>query len=410
MVAYDPRKPDLLKGGRGITIGGIPIDHASEPSDYYFQRGVLMVPNEAVDELLEALRRIGLDGEKCRRDQIEGTDISQIRLRTRRRIDELVEKLGGTVPVEPSYVVFPQLHVRGFSAMRPVPAPPSTIPDGPLSGLGRNVNIGVVDFGFFNPRLAGHPDWAIDGVELDEEMALPDPNEVQHSFVGHGNAVVGILKQLAPEATVYTSTLESSRGDAPGGTTDRRLAEAIERLLGRHRIHILVIPFGGSTRHGLMPVTESVLQPHFGSTLMVSSAGNDGLDPTLYPAVDVDVVGAGAWSHDAGRLGWLGEACRAVTPPLSVLVQLDLAKWSNSGLAVQLGAPGLHVPAPFLTGTYTIEPGAEDKPQPVKKDFKGWALFSGTSFSAAVVAGCVAGEVGGDSPPSPQSLGKAVAK
>ncbi len=51
---------DLIKGGRGSTIGGIPVAHSDTGSHYYFQKGVLMVPEEALDELLQALGRLGL--------------------------------------------------------------------------------------------------------------------------------------------------------------------------------------------------------------------------------------------------------------------------------------------------------------------------------------------------------------
>ncbi len=402
---------DLIKGGRGATIGGIPIGHSETPSDYYFQRGVLMVPNEALDELLEGLGRLGFTSKQARVEPVGETGITQVQLRTRRPIDRLIEELGGTLPVEPSYVLFPATHVRGFSARRPVPAPRSAIPSGPRRGRGANVSVGVVDLGFFDPKKAGHPAWATSGVFLDKVMPAPGPGTIHNSYVGHGNAAVGIVKQLAPEASVYTSTIESSPGDAPGGTTDRRLAEAIERLLGRHRIHILVIPFGGATRLGAMPVTDAVIEPHLGSTLMVASAGNEGLDPTMYPAVDPDIVGTGAWKRKATDLGWLNKACTTVTSPLRALGTLSLADWSNKGVAVQLGAPGIGVPAPFVTETLKIRPGSLDNPQTDRvARFPGWALFTGTSFAAAVVAGCVAGEVGGATPPTPEMLETAAAK
>ena len=402
---------DLIKGGRGATIGGIPIGHSATPSDYYFQRGVLMVPNEALDELLEALGRLGLTAKQAKIEPVGETGITQIRLQTRRPIDRLIEELGGTLPVEPSYVLFPATHVRGFSARRPVPAPRSAIPSGPRRGRGANVNVGVVDLGFFDPKKAGHPTWASNGVYLDKVMPAPGPGVTHNSYVGHGNAAVGIVKQLAPAADVYTSTIESSPGDAPGGTTDRRLGEAIERLLGRHRIHILVVPFGGATRLGAMPVTDAVIEPHLGSTLVVASAGNDGLDPTMYPAVDPDVVGAGSWNRKATDLGWLNKACTTVTSPLQALGTLSLADWSNKGIAVQLGAPGNAVPAPFVTETLKIRPGSLDNPQTDRvARFPGWALFTGTSFAAAVVAGCIAGEVGGATPPTPEMLETAATK
>ncbi len=402
---------DLIQGGRGATIGGIPIAHSSEPSNYYYQRGVLMVPDEALDELLEGLGRLGFTSKQAKIEPAGATGITQIRVTTRRPIDKLIEDLGGSIPVEPSYVLFPATHVKGFSARRPAPAPRTAIPRGPLRGRGSNVNVGVVDLGFFDPKKAGHPAWATNGVVLDKETDLPDPGVIHNSYVGHGNAIVGIIKQLAPSATVYTSTIDSQPSDAPGGTTDRRLAEAIERLLGRHRIHILVIPFGGSTRLGSMPVTDAVIEPHLGSTLMVASAGNDGLDPTLYPAVDPDVVGAGAWKAKATDLGWLTKACANVASPLAALGTRTLADWSNKGIAVQLGAAGVAVPAPFVSANLKIRSGSLDTPPGVKAaNFSGWGLFTGTSFSAAVVAGCVAGEVGGLVPPTPEMLGAAVLK
>lgn len=402
---------NLLEGGRGATIGGIPIAHSSDSSSYYYQRGVLIVPNEALDELLQGLGRLGLTAKHAKIDPIGETGVTQIRLTTRRPIDKLIEDLGGTLPVEPSYVLFPATHVKGFSARRPVPAPRSAIPPGPRRGRGANVNVGVVDLGFFDPKKAGHPAWASNGVVLDEVIDPPDPRQVHNSYVGHGNAVIGIIKQLAPAATVITSTIESDPDDAPGGTTDRRLAAAIERLLDCHRIHILVIPFGGSTRLGNMPVTERVLEPHLGSTLVIASAGNEGLDPTMYPAVDPEVVGTGAWKRKATDLGWLNKACNTVVPPLRALGSLSLADWSNKGIAVQLGAAGVAVPAPFVTATLKIRPGALDQPAGIKPArFPGWGLFTGTSFAAAVAAGCVAGEVGGAQPPSPEKLGAAVLK
>ncbi len=285
------------------------------------------------------------------------------------------------------------------------------IPKSGLRGRGKGVNIGVVDLGFFDPEKAGHPRWATTGVVLDEIAAPPDPRVTHHPFVGHGNAIVGILKQLAPAAMVYTSTIESQPSDAPGGTTDRRLAEAIDRLLCEHRIHILVIPFGGSTRHGTMPVTERVLEPHLGSTLVIASAGNDGLDPTVYPATDPDIVGTGAWKRRAADLGWLAKACRSVTSPASALGSLTLADWSNKGIAAQLGAAGVGVPAPFVTGALKIRGGTQDPPPAVRAaNFRGWGLFTGTSFAAAVAAGCIAGEVGGECCPTPEALGAAALK
>lgn len=408
---------NLLRGGRGTTIGGLPVAHsserkASEPNApaYYYQRGLLMVPAESVDELRQALGRLGHGEKDIGIEPIGRTGIVEINLPDRRGTDALIEQLAGEIPVEPSYVLFPANHVRALAASRPAPASPAMIPRRPVLGNGRNVNIGVVDLGFFDPKEAGHPTWASKGVVLDQAMPTPDPDRTHLPFVGHGNAVIGILKQLAPAATVYTSTIESQRSDVPGGTTDRRLAEAIDRLLARERIHILVVPFGGSTRLGSMPVTERVLDSYFGSTLVFASAGNDGFDPSVYPAADPDVLGTGAWKPRAADLEWPRKTCRYVSPPLPG-GSLRLADWSNRGTTVQLAAAGVAVPSPFANGKFEILPGALDKPAgPKTADFRGWALFTGTSFAVAVAAGCTAGEVGGDAPPTPDTLRAAVAR
>ena len=172
-----------------------------------------------------------------------------------------------------------------------------------------------------------------------------------------------------------------------------------------------MIPFGGSTRLGSMPVTEAVVTPHLSSTLVIASAGNDGLDTTMYPAVDPDTIGVAAWSKKATDLGWLKEACSAVSPPARGLGLRSLAYWSNKGIAAQLAAPGVAVPAPFVSATLKIKSGSLDRPEGVKAQrFTGWGLFTGTSFSAAVAAGCLAGEVGGAKPPTPDTLAAALAR
>ena len=64
---------DLIKGGRGSTIGGIPVAHSTTANQYYFQRGVLMVPNEALDELLQGLGRLGLGQKDAEIEPVGGT-------------------------------------------------------------------------------------------------------------------------------------------------------------------------------------------------------------------------------------------------------------------------------------------------------------------------------------------------
>jgi hypothetical protein len=93
--------------------------------------------------------------------------------------------------------------------------------------------------------------------------------------------------------------------------------------------------------------------------------------------------------------------------PHAGLGKYRLADWSNQGIAAQLGAPGIAVPAPFVKGRFNVGPGTLDPAGTKWIGFDGWGLFTGTSFAVAVAAGCIAGTVGGKFPPSPENLAAA---
>ncbi len=380
---------DAVWRSRGAKLGGRKVAHSRTGIPYYYREGVVVVPAERLDDLRAALRRAKIAGKEVRVSDIPPSGYAEVTIdRKGTRVDALVEDLGADLDVEPDYVAFPGTHVKGFAASRPAPYRAKVSPR-PRRGRGAGVVVGVVDLSFFDPAKAGHPPWATAGVHIDAAGAVPRNDRVHPPYVGHGNAVIGIVKQLAPDATVVAVTIPSAPGDTPGITSDRALATAIERILCRNKIHILVIPFGGSTRHGTMPLTEAALEPYLPTTSVYASAGNDGLDPTTYPAVDPEVFGVGAWSADAAKLGWTGRACRSVLRPDAAFGRLGLATWSNRGAAAALGAPGVAVPAPFVTGDLRIRPGAADRSGPASSQrFDGWALFTGTSFAAAVAAGC----------------------
>ena len=380
---------DTVWRNRGARLRERKVTHSRTGIPYYYREGVVIVPAERVDDLRAALRRAKIGGKEVRVTDIPGSGYAEVTIdRKGLRVDALVEDLGADLEAEPDYVAFPGTHVKGFAAARPSPYR-AKVPPRPRKGRGAGVVVGVVDLAFFDPVEAGHPSWATAGVFIDAVGPVPRNDRIHPPYVGHGNAVIGIVKQLAPDATVVAATIPSAPGDTPGITSDRALAAAIERILCRNKIHILVIPFGGSTRHGVMPLTEAALEPYLSTTAVYASAGNDGLDPTTYPAVDPDVFGVGAWSLGAAKLGWTGRACRTVLRPDAALGRLGLAKWSNRGAAAALGAAGIAVPAPFVTGDLRIRPGTGDRSgSATSQRFDGWGLFTGTSFAAAVAAGC----------------------
>ncbi|MCH7668786.1 MAG: S8/S53 family peptidase [Acidobacteria bacterium] len=356
-----------------------------------------MADAAAADEVLSALRTMGVEVSTI--VPIGNTDLVSIAVDARTSIDHVASLLNGSLPVEPNHVLTTHSHLGGLGVLRPQAVDPSKIPTRELKGRGAGVTIGVVDSSFYAPGDAGHPVWAIDGIVFDTVAPVPSTAGVHDVSIGHGNAVVSIIKQLAPQALVFTSTVHTEKGDVAGAMSDCSVAAAIEELLGKHRIHILVLPLGGSTRAGAMPAITRALDPYLASTVVIASAGNNGDDPTVYPASDPDVVGVAAWRSTAVDLGYAKGAAKVVMEPFAGLPKLSLAPWSNGGVCAQLAAPGVRVPTPFLTGSFAIRGGDKNTGDYVTtQNFDGWALFTGTSFAAPIAAGVAAGEVGGTTP------------
>jgi Subtilase family len=394
-----PEPKAMALDGPRARVGGKRIRHSGKGvgAAYYYVTGELIADASAVDDVLAALRRVDID--KCPTRPIGKTGLVGIEIDARKRVDQIVNLLSGPLAVEPNHVLTSHFHLGGLAVLRPKAVDPAKIATRPLKGRGEHVTIGVVDSFFYDPVAAGHPSWAIDGVDFDVVGPVPSEHRPHNVTIGHGNAVVGIIKQLAPEATVITSTIETVAGDVPGAMSDTSVAAAIERLLSEHRVHILVLPLGGSTRSGAMPAIARALDPYLDSTVVIASAGNSGDDPTVYPALDPDIVGVSAWKPSAMELSYARGAAKVVLPPYAGLPKLALAPWANSGVCAQLAAPGVRVPAPFLTGRYAIEGGEKNTGAFIaQQEFKGWALFTGTSFAAPIAAGVAAGAVGGSIP------------
>lgn len=394
------KRPDKspLDGPRA-KVGGKRIRHSGKRfgSEYHYVTGEMVADAAAADDVVTALRTMGVEVSSV--VPIGNSDLVTISVDAARSIDQIVSLLNGSLPVEPNHVLTTHSHIGGPGVLRPKAVDPSNIPTRELKGRGAGVTIGVVDSSFYDPGDAGHPAWAIDGIVFDTVAPMPSTAGTHDVSIGHGNAVVSIIKQLAPEALVVTSTVHTEKGDVAGGMSDCSVAAAIEELLGKHRIHILVLPLGGSTRAGAMPAITRALEPYLTSTVIIASAGNNGDDPTVYPASDPDVVGVAAWKSTAVDLGYVQGAAKVVMEPFAGLPKLSLAPWSNSGVCAQLAAPGVRVPAPFLTGSYAIRGGDKNTGAYVTtQNFNGWALFTGTSFAAPIAAGVTAGAVGGTTP------------
>lgn len=238
---------------------------------------------------------------------------------------------------------------------------------------GEGVLVGVVDTG-----MRSHP-W-LDGGYLAspndfERFDGPDVEPVRQAQAGHGTFVTGLILQQAPAAGVWVErALERS-----GSGKALAVADAARRLAKRG-VHVLNLSLGCfDDEPGALPVMQQMVddvRADRPGIVIVASAGNLGGTSgqqergAFWPASLRGVVAVGAVTPDENG-------------------QPRPADWSNWGAWVDLAAPGTD-----LLSTYLYDPTAwGPMAGPSAQDdhaFRGWAFWSGTSFSAAIVSGRIA--------------------
>lgn len=239
-------------------------------------------------------------------------------------------------------------------------------PPARATGPGRGVRVGMVD-----TRLWAHP-WLAGGWVAPPSSVLPDgaaPGEV----AGHATFVAGLISSLAPGATIVHRVGLDSRGQG----TAWNAAEAIVEL-AQTGVSVINLSFSCYTGDGQPPLTLARAIDRVNSDIVVvAAAGNhaalgqgQGASSELakfaalpsWPAALDDVLAVGALDQDGNP-----------------------ADFSPERPWVDVAARGVDLrstfPARVASGPYTVSFGA------------GWAEWSGTSFSAALVSGAIAGGI-----------------
>ncbi len=199
----------------------------------------------------------------------------------------------------------------------------------------------------------------------------PDPSpDLQNGFSGHGTLVAGIAAAspgdpdagiigVDPRAEIVP--LRAFGGDGRGQTDD--IAAAIV-YAANQGVDVVNMSFGRSRP---APLLREAIQYAFDQgTVLVASAGNDGVDDPHYPSDYPEVLSV-VWLAEDGN---------------------DIPQVSRSqfGIGVDVGAPGTNVftsqlpRSPLLEGTPLSDVAREDL----------YANASGSSFSAPQVAGAAA--------------------
>jgi hypothetical protein len=240
----------------------------------------------------------------------------------------------------------------------PVPAPDLEADDGD------GVAVSIVDTGLMPNAAAGHP-W-LDGVRGAVENPYTNDGDgdiVIGPYAGHGTFVAGVLRSIAPKASVFVERAF----DIAGADYETRVAASLEDALDRDP-DILVFTFTTSTHcdqslHTFDDLYERRIR-YVKGLAVLAPAGNEGRSRPMWPAAHPGVIAVGALDAD-GR---------------------NRAAFSNYGRWVDVYAPGENLINAFPHGTYVCN----EPPIGQRRHFHGLAKWSGTSFSTPVVAGLIA--------------------
>jgi subtilisin family serine protease len=201
-------------------------------------------------------------------------------------------------------------------------------------------------------------------VEEPDGLRVPEPDpERLGAYWGHATFLAGLIRLRAPQAQVVSVRLMSDDGKLDDGDVITALKSLNDEYIGpAHRVDVVLMAFGRPKQRGESnPVSlQQWIDTLSGNGVQfVASAGNDHSHTETIPACMDKVISVGAGTS-----------------------AVDHEPYSNHGPWVQQWCPGTHVGIMPLTRP---GPGASE-------DGNGYAVWSGTSFSAAIYAGQVAQE------------------
>ncbi|WP_433517082.1 S8 family peptidase [Nonomuraea sp. CA-143628] len=237
----------------------------------------------------------------------------------------------------PNHLLTGQPLFWGGPASRPFPT--SAVPYKP--GRARSdVVVGLLDTG-----IAPHPWWA--DSDWYKEQPRDDAETLEGAQAGHGTFLAGLLLRQAPGVSLRAWRVL----DGQGVGDEAGVVRALNRLRERPP-QVLNLSFGCHTFDDRPPPLLADALRSLTDTVAVACAGNTAGDRPFWPAALSEVVGVGA--VDA--------------------TQEHRAPFSAYGSWVDACARGEWLASSFLE----------------RDDFSGYAVWSGTSFATALVAGAIA--------------------
>ena len=247
---------------------------------------------------------------------------------------------------------------RRESSARPASEPPQSAQPATTALAGPTV--AVLDTGLaaddYKPAALG--DIVVEARH--REVPDEDSDNSLDPAAGHGTFITGLIDRIAPGTTVLPVRVLTAFGDGD----EAAIAGAIDGL--PTEVDILNLSFSGYALEAMYTLAAAVrrFRERPNAPVVVASAGNDATCRPTYPAVLDGVVAVGA-------IGPYGPAA-----------------FSNYGPWVDACAPGVDIVSTFFKSFNGLEPAAPGGQDP--DQFDSWATWSGTSFSAPIVAAAIA--------------------
>ncbi len=356
---HDGPGHEPVHGGGSHTPTDVLTSSTDPATRYMYRAGHVLVVESDLDLAWKHLSLAG--AEEIERDQRLGVRLFQ----TPRpdSVPELVDESAGKV--KPLYVFGLGWHIGCPSSPTPVASSTTGGLQGLVPSVGQldGVPVGVIDTGaahhpWLDGRIEKH-DANLEVIELDEHGA------VLHG-AGHGTFSAGQIVRQAPTSKIVALRAVKRHGLIDDLALARALLEMAD---GSPKVGVITMPMNAYTRADTEPVaTAAALREHTqenDNLVIVAAAGNHSFDRPAFPAALKQVIAVGALGKDGAP-----------------------AYFTNRGWWVDACAVGTDVEGAFLTADHLHFPHTSDP-----RSFEGFARWSGTSFTAPLVAGAVAARI-----------------